>query len=293
MFISRFVVYFCLNFLCLSAHAQWLPFTLKNNHITFDIEFNGHPARAILDSGAAMNAVSEYYVEKYPEGITRTGRVVVKGINSSQKTSLYNRVPITLFGTDLVFDKLIGINIPGAAILLGAPFFQKFIVQIDFPNSRMQLFPKNSIDMDKFKNVNVKRQRGTLLPAIEVEVNLEKIWLTLDTGNNGGLFVQRSYAVENNWITGNINQGKAIGVNEIADIDSFTIDSLKIGPYLLEQVLVSIPADGQSSHIGRSQSTSRKIKRGKPTKGILGYDVLKHFIVTIDYFDYKVHIVAP
>lgn len=293
MFFSKLLLLSCFTLISLSANAQWLPFILQNNHITFEIEFNGHPARAILDSGAAMNAVSEYYVDKYPDGISHSGKATVKGVNNSQKRAIYNNVPIKLFGTDLVLDKVVGINLPGAAILLGAPFFHQFIVQIDYPNSRIQLFPKNAIDMDKFTNVNVKRQRGTLLPAIEVEVNGEKIWLTLDTGNSGGLFVKRSYVVDNNWLSDTVSKGLALGVNGIAAIDSFTIDSLKIGPYILEQVPVSIPAEGQSSNIGRSQATMKRIKRGKATKGILGYDVLKHFIVTIDYFDYKVHIVAP
>jgi len=282
----------------ISAQAQWLPFTLKNNHITIDIEFNGQPAKAMLDSGAEMNAVSTYYVEKYGEGIRKSGRINVKGVNGTSKTSLYSNVPVKIFGADITLDKLIGVNFSDTAILFGAPFFRSFIVQIDYPNSRMQFFPKKSVDMNKFKNVNVKRERGSLLPAIQVQVNKKNVWLTLDTGNNSGLYIKRSYALENQWLTDNhqVEQSAVMGVNGSAKTEVFTLSSLAIGPYDLEDVQVIIPAKGERTNIGRKAReslTGSKLVKGKQTKGLLGYDVLKHFVVTIDYSDYQVHIVAP
>jgi hypothetical protein len=50
---------------------------------------------------------------------------------------------VKLFGVPVTFNKLPALNLSGSALLLGAPFFTKFV------------------DMDKHKNINVKRQRGT------------------------------------------------------------------------------------------------------------------------------------
>jgi len=279
----------------INSQAEWLPFTLKNNHITVDIEFNGQPARAMLDSGAESNAVSAFYVERYNEGIKSAGTVNVKGVSGTQKRRVYNNVPVKLFGVDFTLDKLPAMSLAGSAILLGSPFFTQFIVQIDYPNSRIQLFPKKSIDMDKFKNVNIKRQRGTLLPAIEVKVNDKSVWLTLDTGNNGGLYIKRSYAIENHWLDENTDviETQVAGVNGASNTETFGLQSLSLGPYELENILVTIPAEGETSAIGRRSKESGIVKRSKQTMGLLGYDVLKHFVVTIDYSNYKVHLVAP
>ncbi|MBT3202940.1 MAG: hypothetical protein HOM14_08895 [Gammaproteobacteria bacterium] len=279
----------------LNVQAEWLPFTLKNNHITIDIEFNGQPAKAILDSGASVNAVSALYVKKYNKGITTSEKINVEGVNSTQKRTLYSNIPLKLFGVEITLNKLVEVNLSGPAILLGAPFFNNFIVQIDYPNSRIQLLPKKSIDLDKFKNVNVKRQRNTLLPAIEVKINNQKVWLTLDTGNSAGLFMNRRYALNKKWISDDTELDKSYikGVNKTIKTESFNLSSLTIGPYELGHIPVIINAEGERTNIGRRISGSAGIKTGKPTKGLLGYDILKHFVVTIDYSSYKVHIATP
>jgi predicted aspartyl protease len=288
-------IIFILLITSINLHAEWLPFTLKNNHITIDIEFNGQPARAILDSGAESNAVSAFYVERYNDGIYTSGNVNVVGVNGTQKRSQYSNVPVKLFGAEFTLNKLVAFNLGGSAILLGAPFFKNLIVQIDYPNSRIQLLPKKSIDMNKFKNVNIKRQRGTLLPAIEVKINNKNVWLTLDTGNNGGLFMKRSYALENNWLSTNteLRESRARGVNGIAMTETFDLPSLLIGPYELENIPVTIPTKGEASNVGRRAREYGSFNKGKQTRGLLGYDILKHFVITIDYSNYKVHIVAP
>jgi len=287
---------------CSVIRAEWVPFELKRGHITIDIEFNGEPARAMFDSGAEFNGVSNFYVTTYNDGIHESGQVIVKGISSKLKRKVYSNIPVKLFGQDVTFNKMPAVGLGGSAIMLGAPFFRQFIIQIDYPNSRIQLLRKNSVDMRKFENVNIKKQRGTLLPAIQVKVNDKNVWLTLDTGNSGGLVMKRSYAIENKWITSNeeLKKGHAKGVNTAIQVESFNIPELVIGPYTLENIPVIIPAEGEKSNIGTRAGTlnstpgfSRIGKRGKQTRGLLGYDILKHFVVTIDYKSYKVHIGVP
>ena len=90
-----------------SSIAEWVPFSLKNNHIQIDIEFNGIPAKAVLDSGSEVNAVSTYWVEKYGEGIRKSGEIEVIGIVGSQKRSqgsseaVWRRICIKQYGRTL------------------------------------------------------------------------------------------------------------------------------------------------------------------------------------------------
>ena len=85
-------------------------------------------------------------------------------------------------------------------------------------------------------------------------------------------------------------------MNNQVNVESFTVDTFAIGPYELENVLVEIPEKG------KLVNTSKRVKEGKMgtnisqgvlTKGLIGYDVLKHFVITIDYAKYRAHIVAP
>ena len=38
---------------------------------------------------------------------------------------------------------------------------------------------------------------------------------------------------------------------------------------------------------------AKGVRRGKPEDGILGYDVLKHFVLTVDFKDYLLHLGTP
>jgi len=183
----------------------------------------------------------------------------------------------------------------GGAILLGAPFFKNFITQIDYPNKRLRLLPKKSIDLKKIANVTLKPKQGSVIPAISIEVKGKRFWVMLDTGFNSGLYIERSFALSNDWMGQQRVQSSVItqGVNSFSSSESFIFDSIIIGPYELEDVPVIIPSEGEATTLGRKVYETRKISRGKKTKGILGFEILKHFILTIDYSDYRAHIVAP
>ena len=290
---------FALVSLCAtSAYANgWIPFYLENNHITIDVEFNGQPSKAILDSGAEIHMVSNHYIEKYGEGITEGKQILIKGANGTSRTDTYNRIPIKLFGIDTQFNQVPAGNLGGPSILLGAPFFKRFLVQIDYPNQKMRLLPKSAIKLGKHENVAMKRERGSILPAVKVLVNGKKLWLTMDTGNNSGLFIKRNYLEENGFLEGvEVKKSRSRGLNKEIITDTFSIDGLKFGPFDLDGVLVATPAEGEASIIGGRDSDLggfSHIKSGVQTKGILGYDILKHFVLTIDYSKYKMHIGLP
>lgn len=65
-------------------------------------------------------------------------------------------------------------------LLLGAGLLEKFIFQIDYPNNRLRLFERDSIDLAKLKNIDMQIDRGTGQPIVKVELNGEKnAWLFL------------------------------------------------------------------------------------------------------------------
>ena len=69
--------------------------------------------------------------------------------------------------------------------------------------------------------------------------------------------------------------------------DSFTLSEMSFGPFVLENISISVPAEGQNENFSTTYGY------GKSIKGILGYDVLKHFVLTIDYKTGYMHVGLP
>ena len=298
LFIHMIVPMMCLAICNQSVQAQWQPFTLRNGNIVIDVEIDGHEASAILDSGASSHMISSAFVKKYGQDFTKLGKVDMKGVYGKRKLQVYSDIPVKLFGSDVQFYKVPEGLRNGADLLLGGAFFKGAIIQIDYPNSRLRRLSKQSVDLKKHANVPMKRALGGRFPAIEVEHNGVKAWLILDTGNSGGVLVERSFATANGWLNDEteVTERTSFGLFESSTSLNFYIDAFKIGPYELEHVSVNVPSEGHMNDFGRYTnefSTGTLIKRGVQAKGLIGYDVLKHFIVTIDYMAYRVNLYAP
>ena len=298
LFIYIMVPMMCLVICNQSALAQWQPFTLRDGYIVIDVEIDGHEASAILDSGASSNMISSAFVRKYGQDFTKSGKVDTKGFYGKKKQQFYNNVPVKLFGVDVQFHSVPEVLRLGADLRLGGVFFQDIIIQIDYPNSRLRLLSKKSVDLNKQANVRMERASGGRFPAIEVEHNGVTVWLIFDTGNPGGIVVDRSFATANGWLDDktDVTEQTSFGLLESSTSLNFYIDALKIGPYELKHVSVTVPSEDHMNNFGRYMDESMKgtrIKRGVQVKGLIGNDVLKHFIVTIDYMGYQVNLYAP
>jgi len=280
------------------ALAKWIPFTLKNNHIIIKMKVNGQSVDAILDSGAEMNMIDANFIKKHGKGIKKIGTITVIGINSKARKNLYGHVPVNLFNTEFMLNRVVEGNLFGSSLLLGASFFKGIVVQIDYPHSKLRLLPRRAVDMKKAANVPSKRQRSSRLPAVKVKINDKPFWVTLDTGNNGSLFLKRTFAIENHLLENKNKKstGITMGLHDLVRSENYIVNNFNIGPYELENVQVAIPEAGKNSRVGRRKSEvelGSRMQKGVQTKGILGYDILKNFIITIDYTAYKVHIMAP
>ena len=280
------------------ALANWQAFSLVNGNIIIDVEIEGQSVKAVLDSGATHHIISNEFVENYGQEFKESKTVREVGIYGERELQDYRQVPIKLFGYDVTLKDVATEQLDGFDLLLGGGFFSNVIVQIDYPNSRLRLLGKDAVDMKKHANVPMKRARGSRLPAVQVEANGAKAWLILDTGNAAGILIKSSFVKDKGWLNVDsaVSRLDSKGVVDTSSVQSFRLNSLKIGPYDLENVLVATPSKDQIADIGRYASESTlgtRIKSGVQAKGLIGYDILKHFIVTIDYTAYKVNLYAP
>lgn len=274
----------------------WLPFELRGGIVTIEVEFEGKTRKAIIDSGAEINAISSGYVELNKSKLRFGEKIRMKGIFGEETTALVHAVPVSIFGHQLELNALAPAQLGDAILLLGLPFLQNFIVQFDYPNQKIRLLPHSLVDMKQIANVELKKNRSRNLPAIKVELEGGKtLWLTLDTGNSLGLVVGRQLAEEQGWLgKGAALKHSASGAVGAGQIESFNIPYLKVGPYELENVVVTVPADGEVMNIRESRSASAvRLRKGAATSGLLGYDILKHFVLTLDTKNWRAHIATP
>lgn len=281
--------------------TQWMPFELDDGHIMVNIELDGVPAKAILDTGAEMNGISHAFIAKHNPDFTRAGRTRVQGAFGEDIRDRFNAVPLNLFGVDLKLNGLVDLDFGDEerALLLGAGFFDDFIVQLDYPNQRMRLIERDSLDLAALRNVRSEQDAASYMPIVNVRLNdQEDVWLMFDTGLNGGVLVERGIARNNGWLSDDYKTvtTDASGVTRKQNIDSFLLPSVKIGPFELENVIVSTPVEGQDitlmSRVGKMEQTGSRIK-GNKVEGLVGYDVLKHFVVTVDYHKGYIHLGLP
>jgi len=160
----------------------------------------------------------------------------------------------------------------------------------------MRVFPRDALNLKKLKNVDSKRDPAGGSPLVRVKLDGRAVWLGIDTGNSSGIIVDRSIALREKWLEKYNNQtGIAYGAVSGGEKITFNLDSLEIGPFELGNIMVSIPPKGKTWNMFKRESkTGSNIRqqRGK-SRGLLGYDVLKHFVVTIDYKSGYVHIGPP
>ncbi len=277
--------------------SQWIEFDDRRGHIMFPVTLNGVAARAILDSGASGNGISERFLAEHIGHYGKGKSIVLRGVYGERRVNLVNNIQVGMFGSEFRLDQLMPLGIGSMELLVGLPFFENYIIQIDYPNSRLRLIDHDSLDLRKVANVKMKRERGSQHPLVQVNLNDEtKPWVILDTGNSSGLLMQRKEAQRKDWLERFGTQDVlGVGVNaQISRNERFNLPTLGFGPYTLENTIITVPKEGQKTLVGeRAAHGSRQNLHKTTSKGILGYDVLKHFIVTIDFRRTLLHVELP
>jgi hypothetical protein len=272
----------------------WIAIDISNGVVRVPVKINGMVATAIIDSGAEINGISESFLVEHKDQFSYSGQARLKSVFATKEKTLVSNVNVSIFGAKLLMNELIPVTLDRSQILLGAPFLQLFVLQIDYPNRRIRFLDRNSVSLTKVANVPMIRSDESTLPMIRVSIAPnEDILVNLDTGNNGGLFLSRRVATR----LGLLDKYKAIseksiGSNGEGSVESFRIPYFKVGPFEMENVKVDVPSEHQTSSVGEKQSDSVKLI-SRISKGLMGYDILKHFVVTLDYYNMEMHLGVP
>jgi predicted aspartyl protease len=278
--------------------TAWVPLEVKDGHVLFPVEVAGLAGHAIFDTGSQGNSVSAELVEK--AGLKLAGRrYAIEGVGSTDDVvASVSNLPIKLFGVDFKLQDVPALQ-HSQELIIGAGFLKAAVLQLDYPNQRMRLITHESVDLGKVANVPLRLMEGTGLPAIQVTIDGKDRWMLLDTGNAGPILMRRMVASQENWIERfKRAESSIVDVNAyVSGTDILVLPSVVIGPFELTDVPVQIPAAGEDINISGVRTSAAvknsRIRKGVRVAGIVGYEVLRHFVVTLDYDREKLHIAAP
>ncbi|MCH9694133.1 MAG: aspartyl protease family protein [Gammaproteobacteria bacterium] len=282
---------FSLLFAVQPAHAgasEWIDIQVVDGLMYMDSEIAGITGSSFIDTGAQVNAINGRFLQS--EGLSfKKGRsVTMRGAFSESRRNTYREIPVTILGTQINFQRLVELDLgsPETQLILGAGFLELYIFQFDYPNSRMRLITRDSVDLRAISNVETKKNPEGGSPLVRVSLD-EKTdaWLMMDTGMTGGIVIDRDLAGRLDWIDTYATVTKPVtGAISSGKMEEFRAPSLQFGEFKIESPLVWIPTKGESMKYFETNTPlgSRIASRGT-SKGILGYDVLQHFVVTIDY----------
>ncbi len=282
--VTLFVGIFCCQLAL--ADSDWVRFELNQGHILLPVSVKGIPTKAVLDSGAQVNGINSGFMEKHKLRFPSDGKLTIQGLFERKEVQTLTAIPTRILGKSRNLNKVAKIDLPthNIGLVLGVSFFKNHIVQIDYPRQRLRLVSRTPSNIRKVKSLKAKSLSGSGELIVNVEVTANKrLWLLLDTGSQGGLLLERNAASDLGWLT-KYKQNKTVstGVNESIPSVYFWVDSMTLGKTKLDQVLVHVPAKNSGFSTQNEQ-----------VSGILGNDVLQHFILTLDYKSGKAHVDFP
>lgn len=289
----------------MAGATEWQDFLIENGLIVIAVEIEGQPGRAVLGSGNNANAINMDFVNRYPEPF-QFGDDVAYGSPYHSVTMITRSirkvrtdvlgVPMTLHGVvPLELDRELDLD-----LLLGWAMFDWAIVQIDYPGRRLRIVERKSLDLKALQNIPAKKDPGGLSLLAQVRFPGEKpLWLGLSNMVEQGLFVERKTAERRGWL--DKYDVELLATDEGA-VEQFVLPELTIGPYTLENIVVAVEASPQADNIGASEDGRNTYARWTPpgslrlptaSRGMIGRDVLKHFLVTADYDKGRLHLQVP
>lgn len=284
-----FLLFTLLPFFTFGQEPSWQSFKLVNGHIHVPVTVNDIDGYAVIDTGATTTGISNRLIEKHPEKYTFSRPVTVLGVFVKRKARPIHNINVSTLGKSITYKRILPLPPLGekehnVIALIGMDFLNHFVVQIDYPNSRIKLSHRNNFVFDKPSNVKLFQRKHSAMIDFELIVeNNIPLKMSLDTGNSGGALVRRSTLENLDLLRGReFTQKKRAGINRKLELESYIFNHVVLGPHKIKNVVLQTVQKGQKSNFDRSYSHSKLKYRKDRVQGIIGYEILKDFVVTID-----------
>lgn len=253
-----------------------LPFDPANNLVVITAELNGRgPFRFLLDTGASHHVLKPEVAAALglkPEGAGE----IDGGGRANVEVALTRVAEVRVGGFTLEGQQFFVTPFPPAYPFdgfLGAEFFRRFTVAVDFRRSLVTLTrPESFRYRGAGASLPVKFHEG-LIPKVKAEVDGASGWFKLDTGYNGELTLFADFTERHGLLTKYAPQRSAPGgqtlAGEVGDSPVARVRRLRLGALTLGDVQTYFFLDKGGTNSAFS--------------GAVGTALLKRFNFIVDY----------
>ena len=289
MFLSKvryvFFLLFIVSFGSSASTSEWIKFEVINGKLVVPAEIEGIEVKAVLDTGSENHFVSSSFLSRHPISDRKGQAESFQDRSIEKKKFRYNQVQLDIFGFKNKLDTMIPTEVSEGDIVLGSGFFYNFVMQFDFPNKRLRFLERSSVNLKQVENIEMRTHRQSELPIVKVKLNNQKsVWAIISTGLQQGFLLDRLVIEGQNWDTPrDIKSINITQANGDQSYDLMTLDKVEFGPFNIDDVSTAYSKkDEKFSLVDNSAFTGSNMK-GMDVKGLVGYDVLQHFLITIDF----------
>ncbi len=272
--------------------TPWTPINPESRSLEVASQIQGIDGWSTISTGTTITLLNEAFLEAkgLPYASIGETRTISFG-GEVEERRYYEDIEAKLFNQKILFrSPIVGRRRDASRqLVLAGNFLQDYILQVEYPNRRMRLLSRDALPMRKLKNVPSRKG-----PLIKVNLNGEKdLWLLVSTEWALGIFVEHHIAKQAGWL--DRYPVKQHGPEILGHSSTeFRLPSVTIGPHELGNVQVLVYADGKRSRLAKRYNyTGSHLPDRSYAKGIVGYEVLKHFVVTVDYKSGHTHLGIP
>ncbi len=267
--------------------AGWIPFAESEDRPAIEVTINDKKTIALIDTAISVNAVSTEFAREAgiePGPQTRSYR----DIHDGKELPLSSKFILDLGGNPVELENAAMVPAQGTGLIVGRPLLNMVVLQIDYPNRRLRFLPPDAAEFEG--NVNIRRGRFNQ-PMIETRINGKRTWMTLDTSGKGVCLLTDRIVGKHKWRGPEVSVDalRAAGLEVRPDVRTMQLDSLEFGPFHIKDVVAATPTGAEAAYDGYGAGRIHEKFGGD---GILGFEIMRHFLVTIALGSDKVHLYA-
>ncbi|MDX1489746.1 MAG: hypothetical protein R3332_00515 [Pseudohongiellaceae bacterium] len=276
-----------------ASYAQESPcrdIDIRDNRAYVSIDIGEKQYPAMLTTSNVGMSVSRGLAKELDLEVLRDSRVGVVGHFGEAQTGYYvQKLKFTLFGKELEGDNLFVSNGYRSELSVSLRLFSDSIVQLDIPKSKVCFYPRKAIDLWEIKNIRMDSDSKFGTPVVQTKLQNKHIWLKISPEYTGGVIIDSVVA-------DSLGLYEQDGLKENRDGLSWSgiLPEFTFGPYELANVSVSFPKKGVEENLTTRNrtATGTHIRSSTASRGEIGMDVLRHFLLTMDLEKEIMHIYA-
>jgi hypothetical protein len=272
-----------IDFAFLQPPGTAVPFELVDNHVYLAVTVNGHALRMLLDTGGMLLLTPEAAMRA---GVSAQGAIeargpgeqkVAAGLAPISRLEVAGAVaidrPLARVVAMPAFDAVEGCAFDGA---LGLEVFRRFAVRLDYPARTITFLPPNSPAPDGATTLRLSFQAH--VPLVEATLDGRRGQFWVDTGNRNAVTLWSTF-VEAHDLARHAGSETTIGwgVGGAARGRFARGDRMDLGGMILERPLLTLKSPGGVSAL-------------QDVAGNLGGELLRRFVVTLDYAAAAMHV---